>query len=271
MASAICKLQVLHCGDVNMDRALPYREKTWHPMPHSGLFRSKSKRVTTPVSAYLIEHPQGRVLIDTGWHEDMRTNPGRHIGFPNSLAFRGTLPAGDAIHEQLAARGLKACELDYVILTHLHADHVSGLPHVREAKKILTTQAEWIAGNKEFGYNKKMWQGIHIDTFEPQPIPFGPYGTGLDLFGDGLIHLVFAPGHSRGQLAILVKVEAGYVLLATDVGYSTRSWEEMILPGVVVDEQQAIDSLQWVRDFSEREDCVAVLANHDPNVTPRSY
>lgn len=254
-----------------MDRALPYREKTWHPLPHSGLLRSKSKRVTVPVSAYLIEHPRGRVLVDTGWHEILRTEPERHIGFPFSLVFRGTLPAGAAIHEQLAARGVEPRDLDYVILTHLHADHVSGLPHVREAKKILTTQAEWTAANKEFGYTKKMWQGITIDTFEPQSIPFGPYQQGLDLFGDGLLHLVYTPGHTRGQLSILVKVSAGYVLLATDVGYSTRSWEEMILPGVLADEQQARESLQWVRDFSQRPDCVAVIANHDPNLQVKSY
>ncbi|KEO81232.1 N-acyl homoserine lactonase family protein [Tumebacillus flagellatus] len=266
-----CKLRVMHCGDVNMDRALPYREKTWHPAPHTGLFRSKSKRVTTPVSAYLIEHPQGRVLIDTGWHVEMRDNMKKHIGFPNSLAFRGTLPEGSAVHEQLEALGLTPRDLDFVILTHLHADHVSGLPLVRQAKNILTTQAEWVAANREFGYNKKMWNGVKIDTFEPQNIPFGPYQKGLDLFGDGLLHLVFTPGHSRGQLSVLVKVEGGYVLLATDVGYSTRSWNEMILPGVVVDEKQARDSLQWVRDFSRRPDCLAVLANHDPDVAPCVY
>jgi glyoxylase-like metal-dependent hydrolase (beta-lactamase superfamily II) len=267
----VCALHVFHCGDVNMDRALPFREKTWHPMPHSGLFRAKSKRVTVPVSAYLIEHPRGKVLVDTGWHTDMRVDMKRHIGFPYTLSFRGTLPPGAAVHEQLAAKGVAPQDLDYVILTHLHADHVSGLPHVQEAKKILTTQAEWIAGNKEFGYSRKMWQGMPIETFEPEAIPFGPYRKGLDLFGDGLLYLVYTPGHTRGQLSILVKVQAGYVLLATDVGYAPRSWEQMILPGVLADEQQARESLQWVREFSQREDCVAVLANHDPDVRVKRY
>jgi N-acyl homoserine lactone hydrolase len=267
------KVHVMHCGDVNMDRAIPYREKSWHPMPHSGLFRSKSKRVTVPVSAYLIEHPKGHVLVDTGWHEAVRSDLRGHFGFINWLAFRATLPEGAAIHEQLAARGIHPRDLEYVVLSHLHADHVSGLPHVQEAKKIITSKLEWEAAHREFlsGYRKNMWSGIPIDPFELEPIPFGPYGMGRDLFGDGLLTLVFTPGHTRGLVSVLAKTEGGYVLLASDVGYSTRSWEEFVLPGVLVNEEQGIASLRWVQEFSKREDCIAVIAYHDPNVVPRSY
>ena len=267
------KVHVMHCGYVKMDRAIPYEEKTWHPMPQSGLFRSKSKQVTMPCSAYLIEHPKGLVLVDTGWNEAVRSDQLGHLGFFNWSAFRATLPEGAAIHEQLAARGVHPRDLDYVVLSHLHADHVSGLPHVQEAKKLITTKPEWEAAHREIftGYRKTMWSGIPIETFELEPIPFGPYGKGLDLFGDGLLYLVFTPGHTRGLVSILAKTEQGYVLLASDVGYSARSWEEFVLPGGLVNREQGIASLRWVQEFSKREDCIAVIAYHDPNVVPRSY
>lgn len=262
------KLHVMHCGDVTLDRALPFREETWHPAPYTGLFRSKDKRVTMPCSSYLLEHPDGLVLVDTGWHEQVRTDLRGQIGFLNSLAFTGRLPQGAAVHEQLQARGIDPRRLEYVLLSHLHADHVSGLHHVRDAKRILTSELEWDAAQREFGYVRKMWEGIPIDTFSLEEVAFGPYGKGFDLFGDGLITLVFTPGHTRGHHAVVVKTERGYVLLAGDVGYATRSWREFILPGVLADKQQAIDSLRWVQAFEQREDCVAVLANHDPDVRP---
>ena len=266
------KVHVMHCGYVSMDRAMAYREKTWHPAPHTGLFRSKAKRVTAPVSAYLIEHPQGLVLVDTGWNEAVRTDQRGHIGWANWMAFRGTLPEGTAVHEQLAARGIQPRDLDYVVISHLHADHVSGLSHVREAKKILTSRLEWEAGNRQFaGYVKAMWDGITVDSFDLQSIPFGPYGKGLDLFDDGLVHLVFTPGHTQGQVAVLAKAAEGYVLLASDVGYSTHSWDEFILPGTVASDTHAAASLRWVQEFAKRDDCLAVIANHDPGVRPGSY
>lgn len=198
------KVHVMHCGDVTMDRALPYREKTWHPAPYTGLFRSKSKRVTVPISAYLIEHPQGLVLVDTGWSEVVRTEFRGHVGFLNSLAFRGSLPVGASVHEQLAARGILPRDLDFVVISHLHADPVSALNHVREAKKIITSRLEWEAGNRQFDYVKSMW-------------------------------------------------------------------EEFILPGVLVSQDHAINSLRWVQEFAKRDDCTAVIANHDPGVRPGSY
>ena len=68
------KIHVLHCGQVKVDCTLPFRKKTRNPISYTGLFRSKKHQLLLPVSAYLIEHPKGLVLIDTGWHTDVRIN-----------------------------------------------------------------------------------------------------------------------------------------------------------------------------------------------------
>ncbi|MNI91248.1 hypothetical protein D3C73_1488780 [compost metagenome] len=62
--------------------------------------------------------------------------------------------------------------------------------------------------------------------------------------------------------------EGKYVLLANDCGYAAKSWEEMILQGVLVNKKQAVESLQWVKKMSEQSGCIEVLANHDQNVKP---
>ena len=73
-------VHVMHTGTVNVDRALAFRERTWHPAPYTGWFRPRAARIELPVSAYLIEHPAGPTLVDTGWHEDVRTDGRAHLG-----------------------------------------------------------------------------------------------------------------------------------------------------------------------------------------------
>jgi glyoxylase-like metal-dependent hydrolase (beta-lactamase superfamily II) len=47
---------------------------------------------------------------------------------------------------------IQPSQLDYVILTHLQVDHVSGLDHVKEAKRIMTSEIEWKVAQKQIGY-----------------------------------------------------------------------------------------------------------------------
>ncbi|KTG13316.1 N-acyl homoserine lactonase family protein [Haloferax profundi] len=260
-------VHVLHTGAVNIDRALAFREQSLHPMPYTGWLRPKSKRMWAPVSAYLIDHPEGPVLVDAGWHSDVRTDQRGHLGFLSSTMYWGRLPAGQAVHEQLASLGVRPEDLEYVVMSHLHSDHASGLEHVRDAKHIVVSTPEWDA-RTDFGYIPSMWDGIDVTPFDLAEIPFGPFKQGLDLFGDGLVYLVFTPGHSAGHVSVLTKTGAGWVLLAGDVGYAAKSWEDGILPGVTTDDRDMHASLTWVKDFAARDDCVAAFANHDPDVTP---
>ena len=66
------KIHLLHCGRVRVDIGLPFRQTTGiariHPgLAALGLFRSK-KINPLPVSSFLIDHPKGLILLDTGSH-----------------------------------------------------------------------------------------------------------------------------------------------------------------------------------------------------------
>jgi len=76
-----------------------------------------------------------------------------------------------------------------------------------------------------------VFRDIYLEPFKLETIPFGPYNLGKYLFGDGLIYLVFTPGHTPGHLSVLLRVANGGLLLASDVGYAEKSWKELILPG----------------------------------------
>ena len=59
-----------------------------------------------------------------------------------------------------------------------------------------------------------------------------------------------------------------FVLLYSDGGYAKKSWQEMIPPGTVLDENLAMKSLEWIRQMSLDENCVKSLANHDADIVP---
>ena len=76
------------------------------------------ERVTLPVCVYLVEHPRGLLLVDTGWCREISpagiydARAAARVLPPHLAAFyRPRLPEGMAVHEQLAARGIRPEDL----------------------------------------------------------------------------------------------------------------------------------------------------------------
>jgi N-acyl homoserine lactone hydrolase len=267
------KIHILHTGMVRVDKALPFagEVKSWNPIAYTGIGRSMKHQIWVPVSCYLIEHPKGKVLIDTGWHTAMRGNQRKHLGLLHYLINKGDLPEGKAIHEQLAEMGIQPGDLDYVILSHMHSDHADGLKLVQNAKKIMVSKEEWQGTlDDPKRYIKKEWQGVNLETFEFTETGIGPKKRSFDLFGDGSIVFVHTPGHSVGLAATIIQNNGQFVLLASDVGYATKSWERLIMPGVRVNKKDVMGSLKWVQQQAAFPNCVAAIANHDSNIKPHT-
>lgn len=271
MTSTI-NVHVLHTGSVIVDEALPFNYKYNPPLAWTGLFRSKKKQLRLPVSVYLIEHPKGLVLIDTGWHEINRTKPIKNLAFQYPIN-KSVLPKGSTVHEQIEALGYQPTDIDYVMLSHLHCDHADGLAHVADAKNILVSELEWNAANNDkIHYLPHQWDNINIQTYPLTDNGIGPTGKSFDLFGDGTLEFIHTPGHSAGLCTTRVKAhkdDAPYLLLASDVGYAEKSWKNGILPGLVVNKDDAIKSLNWVKAQAIDEHCIKAIANHDVEVQPQ--
>lgn len=270
----------MHCGQVCVSRNLPFGGEGCSLLRASGLLEPQSKRLWLPVSSYLIEHPKGLVLVDTGWDRGMspqgefdKRAQVKSLG--SRLLYQvnqGVLPLGEAVDEQLAQLGVKPSDLDYVLLTHLDCDHANGLRQVSEAKRILVAASELaFAGkfpNNMVRYQRAWWGGIPLDAFEWNDTQ-GPAEKSYDLFDDGSIVLVNIPGHADGLFAVKVTGADGrFALLFSDGGYAEKSWREMILPGIASDRTAQKRSLAWIREQSLSPLCVESLANHDPAVKP---
>ncbi len=273
------KIRVIHTGKVYVSSALPFKDAVKNPNPLQLTLLSlygRRNRIWLPVSAYLIEHARAKILVDTGWHREIspegeynRRAQVRHMGVAHFLLNQGILPKGESVVEQLAALNIAPKDLDFVILTHLHTDHASGLRQLIGAKKILVSEPE-LDDTKKFPirYASSMWRGVKLETFAFNDTGVGSVGKSFDLFGDGSIELVNIPGHTSGLTAVKLNVGKKFVLLFSDGGYAKKSWQELIPPGTALDEAQAFKSLQWIREMSLNENCVDSLANHDPDILP---
>jgi len=272
------KIHVLHTGEVRVSPYLPFGGDNCNLLKASGMTTPKEEWIWLPVSVYLIEHPKGLILVDTGWHRDMSPegvyDKKAQIKSLGSRVLynvnQGQIPLGEAVDEQLATMGIKPGDLDYVLLTHLDCDHANGLRAVKDAKHILVAAEELECARKNgfIRYKKKWWEGVDMQTIEWNGTE-GPVGKSFDLFGDGSIKMINIPGHCDGLCAVKITREDGkYVLLFSDGGYATKSWKEMITSGVSLDKEMQRKSLMWIREQSMDANCIESLATHDTDIKP---
>ena len=277
------KITVFHTGRVRVSPYLPYGGDDCGIFKAAGLTTPKSEWIWLPVSAYLIEHPKGTILVDTGWNRDMSPN-GRYDALsqirslgslPLYMTNQGVVEKGMTIAEQLAVRGTQPKDIDYVLLTHLDCDHANGLESVKDARRILVSNdelkcAKGISPVIKIRYNDKWWRDCRVTGFDWNDTE-GPFGRAYDLFSDGSVKLINIPGHSDGLCAVKIKNSEGkYVLLFSDGGYSSRSWRELITSGIAMDKAAQRTSLEWIKRHSEDENCIESLANHDPDIIPHT-
>ena len=270
------RIHILHCGKIGISREMAYGgEKCLMPWA-SAMITPLRKRVWLPVSTYLIEHPKGLILVDTGWSRSISPNgvlDGSALSKQTSPILSrelcGMVGPGETAYEQLSEMGITPGDLDYILLTNLDADHVSGLRELADAKHILAAEEEaWWSYRLSANHCTYLWDDLPVEKYYFKGMGLGPTGRALDLFGDSSLIMVETPGHSKGTIAVKISWGGKFVLLCSDSGYSDMAWREMALPGMAFDKTYLHRSLRWIQNEASQPECVAALASHDSDVVP---
>ena len=272
------RLHILHCGSIRVDPSVPFGDRLHLADSARQVLAPDRDRVELPVSCYLIEHPRGKILVDTGWCRDIspdgvRDRKAAARVLPGYLEayYRPALPAGQAVHEQLAAMGIQPADLTAVLLTHLDPDHVAGLRHVQGAKRIVLPEDEYFWACRAVYKARQPWS-LWMD-YKPERLYYrgsavGPNRWAIDLFGDESLLLVNVPGHTDGQAAVLIRSGRRFAVLAAVAAYCPRNWREDIVPGSSFDPVLARKGLAWLREMEADPACAGIFCSHDPDVAP---
>ncbi|MFT5355899.1 MAG: N-acyl homoserine lactone hydrolase [Polyangiales bacterium] len=206
------RLSRLHTADISSQHGLSVRGA------------SLSEPFTSALSAFLVEHPQGRVLIDAG----MASNMEEHFATATPAILRAfsDMDAHAGIAERLAEGGLSSESLFAVIPTHAHWDHISGMADLRSAPLWLT------AAEQEFtrSGHETMDLFVHIEsegaldvhdlTFDDSA--YGPFERSRDVFGDGRIVVVPMKGHTPGSVGVFVTTTSKRFLFIGDTAWASE-------------------------------------------------
>ena len=244
------RVHALSCGSLEFDRSL------FFPADAPGV------RMLIPVSSYLIAHPKGKLLFDTGMHCDALTDPVARLGKRIASVFNLRSHRGEDIVSQLAALGLRPDDIRYVVNSHFHFDHC-GCNGSFPRAQFLVQRAELTAARAEpKRYDMKDWD---------LPLEYRGIDGEHDVFGDGSAVLLPTPGHTPGHQSLWIRAGERQFVLTGDACYTREHLEKAILPTNTYDAAQMTASMDKLRLLRDRQGAT-LLYGHDPeqwNALPR--
>jgi len=164
-------------------------------------------RRTFVAGAILVDHPKGRLLFDAGYGRDLV----QHFKTAPKIMQASVKPQLDRpVVEQLEAGGVPPASLKAVVLTHAHWDHVSGLGDMPGVPVWVTREEmDFVKSGDDAA---TLARDLGTKTYRTYDFPDGAYlgfPKSWDVFDDGSVVLVPAPGHTPGSIAAFVNTPDG--------------------------------------------------------------
>jgi len=220
------------------------------------------------IFAHLLRHPsRGTFLVDSGVSREIVDDPsGAGIGWLVRKAMHLEKMKLRTDTATLLAREPRP--LAGVLFTHLHLDHISGLPDVPAGTPLFVGPGE--ASERRFlflfshGTVDNLLGGHEaLSEYRFTPDPSGRFAGVLDLFGDGTVFAISVPGHTAGSAAYVVRTPRGPVLLTGDTCHTRWGWEHDVEPGSFSsDRPRNVASLMALRALAARHPGLDVRLGH---------
>ncbi len=227
------KLYRVDCG-----HSLANDESVWTPGENVG------KSIEFSSTCWLIKHRNQWVLWDTGVPQSTLNDPKGWSTLPKLIVYH----LDKTISGQLADIGLKINDINYVVLSHTHGDHIGNVGLFPDSKIVMQrAEHSWISSPDGTNDNVNQLKALARKLMgKPKDLQLVDGDT--DLFGDGSVTLVSTPGHTPGSQSMLVHLKhSGFIILSGDVVHLESSFEKDIVPSLNTDKAASIASMEKVR------------------------
>lgn len=220
-----------------------------------------------PIFCYVVEHPEGLIVVDTGISADINAP----VYFPPYMRFVLRAAQFDIgpereIGPQMRRKGLSPQDVRWVVLTHLHPDHDGGLRHFPNAEFVVS-RTEWRHARgiwgRLAGYMNHHWPS----NFDPTPVDFDdspvqPFGQSHALTKSGDVRLVPTPGHTAGHLSVVVEEDDHRLFFAGDAAYSQELLVRDMPDGIGLDVDAQHETHERILLMAAN-DPIVFLPSHD--------
>jgi glyoxylase-like metal-dependent hydrolase (beta-lactamase superfamily II) len=227
--------------------------------------------IKVPVGFFVVMHPKGNVLFDTGNNDKIITDPSYW-----GPAFQRLSPVNTpdmAIDAQLGKIGLKPDDIKYVVVSHLHLDHGGNVGKFPNSTLIVQKDeirnAFWPEPGTAGPYVPGDVAPLRSDLGEAMPNRYKmiQLNSDMDIFGDNGVVVKRWVGHTPGSQMLVVRLpKTGTVILTGDNVYFRENVEKNILPNVALayDPPGILRAYEWIRYLQATEKADFFTA-HDPD------
>jgi N-acyl homoserine lactone hydrolase len=226
--------------------------------------------IQVPVGFYVIRHPRGTILFDTGNNDRIINDPGYW-----GASFTALKPVNTpdvAIDVQLRKIGLSPDDITYVVPSHLHLDHGGNVGKFPKATIIVQKSEIENAFWPEPGTGGPYMIGDVLplrsaNTDNPNAVKMVQLNGDMDLFGDGSIVIKRWVAHTPGSQMMTVKLKnTGLIILTGDNVYMRENVEKNTPPNITLAYSPTgfFTAFEWIRRMMATENANFFTA-HDPD------
>ncbi|MCF7223543.1 N-acyl homoserine lactonase family protein [Marilutibacter chinensis] len=206
----------------------------------SDTFEYEGHSRTMQASCFVIRHPDGVLLWDAGLGDGLAaTRDGRRL---RVLGSELTMTVPVTMASQLASIGLDFSDIDYFAFSHGHADHLGNADAL--------VRATWIVNRTELAWLRQQPAPQRTDPALIRNLPkqrMIAIDRDHDVFGDGSVRILSAPGHTPGHQVLLVRLpRTGPVLLSGDLYHTRENRGQRRIPAFNVDRADTLASIDRI-------------------------